>query len=351
VDNEDDFCYVSNEYLDDLLAQVEGGPIYDPNYEENKVKDEARFTKWTSGDNTTFYPTSKSFKALTAGLYIIERDRNRGIYFEKVKFSTESLVEFPETNSEKVINDIKTFWSKEEIFKKYNRLPFRRGILLYGPPGGGKTSTLKFIVKDVVEKLNGVILKMDDPYVFEEGLRIFRDVEPDRHIVVTIEDIDSLIEEYRESTVLNILDGLEKLEKILFLATTNYPEKLSERIINRPSRFDVVIKIPMPNEATRKVFLESLIESYKEIINDRIDIDIWVADTDSFSVGHIEELFRSVIIFDNDYEDVIKILHGMYTQVTSEHDGERMGLGKSKKTAGFGKKSRSRPLEDDEEEL
>ncbi|MFK5088309.1 AAA family ATPase, partial [Klebsiella pneumoniae] len=75
-----------------------------------------------------------------------------------------------------------------------------------------------------------------------------------------MEDIDATLEIYNESTVINLLDGVDRVDKIVFLATTNYPEKLGTRIMNRPSRFDKRFKVGYPTDNTRKIYLEHLIQ-------------------------------------------------------------------------------------------
>jgi hypothetical protein len=56
--------------------------------------------------------------------------------------------------------------------------------------------------------------------------------------------------------LLNILDGIGQMENTIYLATTNYPEKLKERILNRPSRFDRRYKIEKPDSNIRKFYFE-----------------------------------------------------------------------------------------------
>ena len=73
------------------------------------------------------------------------------MYFEKIAVKTEGLIEFPDSNSDKVIGEIKNFWGRESEFKEYN-LTYKRGIILWGPPGSGKSCTVQMVMKDVVER-------------------------------------------------------------------------------------------------------------------------------------------------------------------------------------------------------
>lgn len=141
-------------------------------------------------------------------------------------------------------------------------------------------------------------------------MRILREIEKETPIVVIMEDIDAIIENYNESSVLNILDGVDKLNKIVFLATTNYPDRLGARIINRPSRFDKRFKISNPNEESREIYLKYLIGENK-IKDNKINLSKWVKDTNGFSIAHLKELFVAVIILGDNYEDAIETLSSM----------------------------------------
>lgn len=274
--------------------------------------------QWTTHDGKRFVPASHTAQALTPGVYEIQHSNTIGIYFEKIPVVTQGLLRFPHTNSERVISEIQKFWEQESIFREY-KLTYKRGIILWGPPGSGKSCTIQFIMQDVVDR-NGVVIKFTIPHLFTEGMRIFREIQPKTPVVILMEDIDSTIQRYDESDVLNILDGVNQIEKAVFLATTNYPERLGHRIINRPSRFDKRFKIGHPNDESRKIYFEFIIgkEKVKEL---GINLDKWVEDTEGFSIAHLKELFTAVVILGDDYEEAIETLSSMREEhLTSEHD-------------------------------
>jgi SpoVK/Ycf46/Vps4 family AAA+-type ATPase len=123
------------------------------------------------------------------------------------------------------------------------------------------------------------------------------------------------------------LDGVNQIDKVVYLATTNYPERLGARIINRPSRFDKRFKIGHPNEESRKMYLEHLIGRDK-INNLKIDIDKWVEDTEDFSLAHIKELFTAVVILGDNYEESVETLSEMReASPTSNEDEVRKPIG------------------------
>lgn len=290
-----------------------------PDDEDGDFDPEQQFVQWTTSDGKAFFPASRSVQKLEPGLYEIHTSPQAGLFFHQVAVGTEGLLKFPETASEKVVKEIETFWEREDLFRKHN-LAFKRGILLYGPPGSGKTCTIKLAINDVIKR-HGLVVKFTRPDIFAEGMRVLRCIQPLTPVIVLMEDIDSILEHYCESDVINILDGVDMIEKVVFLATTNYPEKLGARILNRPSRFDKRYKIGMPNEASRKIYLRSLMTAKKEI-----DIDRWVKDTDGFSVAHLKELFIAVNFLGDEYKNALETLKSMGQHISSEHDGDKMGL-------------------------
>ena len=283
------------------------------------------YCQWSTSDGVRFAPSSKTANQLTPGVYDICHNSAVGLYFEKIQILTTGLIQFPETNSDKVVAEIKNFWEKESVFKKFN-LNYKRGIILYGPPGSGKSSTIQFIMRDVVDR-DGVVIKFTAPNLFLEGIRKFREIQPNTPIVVLMEDIDSIIEIYCESEVLNILDGVNQIDKVVFLATTNYPEKLGARIINRPSRFDKRFKINHPNAESRRIYLEFIIGKETLDFAD-IDLDKWVRDTEDFSLAHLKELFTAVVILGDSYEESLDSLNLMRQETPdSSEDSSRPSMG------------------------
>lgn len=299
---------------------------------EDKSDKVANCTQWSTSDEVHFLPTSRTVSRLIPGTYDIKINQTNGIFFEKIPVVTSGLVRFPETNGEKIVNEIQKFWEREETFRNYN-LSYKRGIMLYGPPGSGKTSAIQLVMQDVIDR-QGVVINFVNPEIFISGVRKFREIQPQTPMVVLMEDIDSIIEENSESEVLNVLDGVNQIDKVVFLATTNYPEKLGDRIINRPSRFDKRFKLGHPNAESRRIYLNFIIGGDDKVKELNIDLDKWVDDTDQFSIAHLKELFVAVVILGDSYEDSIETLTAMREEnLSSSDDYEKkfMGFGSYKK--------------------
>lgn len=313
-------------------------PVPPPHEEEDSLDRDSKrlrsLEQWTTGDGRTFVPASSTRKTLDPGVYEIGISDAIGIFFEKVSAKTEDLIRFPDCTSDAVIAEIQKFWKKEEDFKEYG-IPFKRGIMLWGPPGGGKTCTIRILISDIIKK-GGVVFNFTNPGLMKIGLRVFRTIQPDTPILIIMEDIDSIIEMFSESEVLNIIDGVEDMDKVVFLATTNYPERLGARIVNRPSRFDKRFKIGYPNAEARKLYLEKMI--FEDVIKERnIDLDKWVRDTENFTIAHLKELVVAVIILEDPYEDAIKTLRTMKEVAPTSSD--------EKGSVGFGSKIGNRGWE------
>lgn len=295
---------------------------------DEKDDQPGKLLQWTTPDGNIFIPAGKTVKNLEPGIYDIGESNQWGIYFQKLKTNTQSLIKFPDSRSEQVITEIEHFWERKDAFKNRGEkasIVYKRGICLWGPQGSGKTSTVQLIVKDVIEKRGGICVIFVHPKLFLNGMRTLRQIHPVTKIVVLMEDLDSIIEQHDESEVLNILDGVNSFEDVVFLATTNYPERLGPRIMNRPSRFDKRIKIGYPNSECRKIYLESLITS-AEIKKHKIDLNKWVADTEEFSMAHLKELFVAVIILEDTYDEALKNLKSMKGSISSDDSNGKLGF-------------------------
>lgn len=288
--------------------------------EKDDAEPSAKLTQWSTSDGVRFNGAATTTKTLPPGLYDIKVSVSLGVHFERVPVKSEGLLRFPHTNADRVLAEIATFWERKDIFQSHG-LCHKRGILLWGPPGSGKSSTIQLLLEDVTTR-GGIAVRFGLPALFLSGMRTLRQVQPDTPVVVLMEDLDSIIQSYSESEVLNILDGVEMVDHTVFLASTNYPEMLGPRIVNRPSRFDKRIKIGHPTPESRHMYLRHLVGK------DVLDLDRWVNDSDGFSFAHLRELFIAVVILGDSYDDAIQTLRSMKEEISSEKDyQERRGIG------------------------
>lgn len=258
---------------------------------------------------------------LPPGFYDISVDQAGTLFFIPIRPRTDKLLRFPDAATDEIISEIETFWTREKTFSDYG-LPFKRGILLYGPPGSGKTSTLQLLARDVVDR-QGIVL-IYQPELFVPAYRQLRNIQPDTPVVVLMEDIDATIKRHNESTILNTLDGADTIHKTVFVATTNHPEELGERIVNRPSRFDRRILVADPSDAARRMYIEDILQERK--LPRGVTIDRMVRDTAGMSLAHVKELFVASVVIKTPYERALKNLTTMHLENPhSANDRQKFG--------------------------
>lgn len=276
--------------------------------DDNDQKINKREFSWVRRGNNFFISAKPNTESIPSGLYDIHRSMDAGIYIEKRSVILDELYKVPEKNMGLIMDDIKKFWERQEKYKQYG-ITYKRGMLLYGPPGTGKTSLLNLVINDIINEHNGIALNMDDIDSFIAMAHNLRALEPEKPILAIIEDLDSFLQYNSTKQFLNLLDGNLQIDNVLYLATTNYLERLEDRIKNRPSRFDRRYEIGYPDAETRKFYLETKL---KESDLASIDINKWVADTNGMSFSHLRELIVSVIIMDHPYQETINSLKAMY---------------------------------------
>ena len=142
-----------------------------------------------------------------------------------------------------------------------NGLKVRRGLIFSGPPGVGKTNLIKILCSTIDWTLLWVSPKhLENPRHVSGIMQLAKDLSPS---VIVLEDIDlygSSREMNGNPTVLgelmNQLDGVEGLVDIITIATTNREEVLEKALLDRPGRFDKVIKFGFPEQPERLNMLE-----------------------------------------------------------------------------------------------
>jgi hypothetical protein len=160
-------------------------------------------------------------------------------------------------------DDIDFFFQSADWFRKMG-LPHRRGYLLHGPPGNGKSTAVRCLLTS--HGLTAYTLRLFDKGTDDESLdELFRLALKTSPSVVLFEDIDRAFPktgEYRTRIsvqhLLNTLDGIASGEEIIVVATANEPALLDPAILRRPGRFDRVVQFPNPSEALRKLYFERL---------------------------------------------------------------------------------------------
>jgi transitional endoplasmic reticulum ATPase len=208
---------------------------------------------------------------------------------EEVKQSLIEAVEWPLKNP--------------EMFKRLGITP-PKGILLYGPPGCGKT----LLARAVATETQANFISIRGPEVFskwvgesEKAIReIFRKARMAAPSIIFFDEFDSLVPsrgaggdtrvtERVISQLLTEIDGLLTLQNVLVIAATNRPDIIDSAVL-RPGRFDRRVYVPTPDEAARLKILQ--IKTEKMPLDEGVNLKDLVRKMDGYSGADIESVTR-----------------------------------------------------------
>jgi ATPase family associated with various cellular activities (AAA) len=164
-----------------------------------------------------------------------------------------------------VRSDFELFFEREDWFRQHN-LPYRRGYLLWGPPGNGKSATIRVMAAHPHIKPYALDLS-DMEEKSADVLHLFEKAAENTPALVILEDLDRAFptegNRTRERTVsfqtlLNCLDGVGTQDGVIVVATANDPTCLDPAILKRPGRFDRVVHFRNPDAELRREYYRRL---------------------------------------------------------------------------------------------
>jgi SpoVK/Ycf46/Vps4 family AAA+-type ATPase len=185
-------------------------------------------------------------------------------------------------------------FSEREAAYRAAGLPFRRGVILAGPPGVGKTQVFRALTHElsgrytVLWVTSGTIsweCSVADVFTFARSLR---------PILLLWEDLDLIVQDHAHGRstrelgeLLAQLDGAESAEGMITCASTNDVSALDEALSGRPSRFDCVLHVAPPGQEAR---LRMLHRFASRIDHLEADLALVAERTDGFSGAYLKEL-------------------------------------------------------------
>ena len=195
---------------------------------------------------------------------------------------------------EEIQSDLVQFFAARETYERY-RIPWKRGVLFTGPPGNGKTHTVKALINQLQKPCLYVKGFKSEYATDQENIAlVFERARMTTPCLLVLEDLDSMLDETSRSLFLNELDGFETNSGLVVLATTNHPELLDPAIVERPSRFDRKYAFDSPGEQERLAYisgwnrkLEPELQICESITNQVVQV------TEGFSFAYLKELFLS----------------------------------------------------------
>ncbi|WP_339102968.1 CDC48 family AAA ATPase [Haloterrigena salinisoli] len=191
-----------------------------------------------------------------------------------------------------------------EVFDELD-MQAAKGVLMYGPPGTGKTLLAKAVANEA--QSNFISIKgpeLLNKYVgeSEKGVReVFEKARSNAPTVIFFDEIDSIagqrgrqqgdsgVGERVVSQLLTELDGLEELEDVVVIATTNRPDLIDNALL-RPGRLDRHVHVPVPDEDGRRKIFE--VHTRDKPLADAVDLDWLAAETEGYVGADIEAVTR-----------------------------------------------------------
>jgi SpoVK/Ycf46/Vps4 family AAA+-type ATPase len=193
----------------------------------------------------------------------------------------------PENLKAEIRKSVEGFLASRDFYAK-NRLPWKRGILLYGTPGCGKSSLIKTIISNYNFKpvtIQSGSQTNDD--TITEAFAYAQEQEP---ALLYLEDLDTLLNQNVSlSHFLQKMDGVSSQNGIMVIATANNIGLLKESVTDRPSRFDRKWEIPLPDAEMSKKYLKKWFgkllteKAYNKIVLDTVE--------KNFSYAYLKELY------------------------------------------------------------
>ena len=191
-----------------------------------------------------------------------------------------------------------------EVFEELD-MQAAKGVLMYGPPGTGKTLLAKAVANE--SESNFISIKgpeLLNKYVgeSEKGVReVFSKARENAPTIVFFDEIDSIATERGSnsgdsgvgervvSQLLTELDGLESLEDVVVVATTNRPDLIDPALL-RPGRLDRHVHVPVPDEDARRKILE--VHTRNKPLADDVDLDAVARKAEGYVGADIEAVAR-----------------------------------------------------------
>lgn len=226
--------------------------------------------------------------------------------------------------------DIKDLFNLEVFgflnnIEKYNKSGInKRGIIIEGPPGGGKTSLGYIICNNLIDKtiiwITPEVLTEGNYKTYSSIKILYRLADFVTPCVIFLEDLD-LFSRDRDSggdivslgALMNILDGVNSIANTVTIGTTNRLDAIEKALKNRPGRFDRIVKVSTLGKNLREKMLRNRLSDWK--FTTKILKDI-VNKTDDWTGAELQEFINSLNLnFINSNKKYKKITDNLVNKV------------------------------------
>ncbi|POS73750.1 ATPase [Diaporthe helianthi] len=228
--------------------------------------------------------------------------KSKALYDSIRNASWDSVILEPE-RKKAIIDDHMRFFKSRRDYQNL-KVPWKRGLIYYGPPGNGKTISIKAMMNQLYH------LKDPIPTLYVRSLQSYMGPEYSIKTIydkarsmapcyLIFEDLDTIITDNVKSYFFNEVDGLKSNDGIFMVGSTNHLDRLDPGISQRPSRFDRKYLFDNPNKKERTMYSQF----WQEKLKDNKDIEfpdrlcVAVADiTHEFSFAYMQEAFVAALL-------------------------------------------------------
>jgi len=215
-------------------------------------------------------------------------------------------------------------WSRELLDAGQH---LKRGLLLHGPPGTGKTHTIRYLTGRLT---NSTIILLTGRSIrfIDQAAALARRLQPS---MVVLEDVD-LVATDRDFaqdgnpllfSLLDAMDGVGADADVTFALTTNRADILETALADRPGRVDLAIEIPRPDARCR----QRLLQVYARDLAVDADLAEVVAGSEGVTASFIKELIRRTVLASLRVGERPPVLRGShFTEVLAEMNSEHHAL-------------------------
>lgn len=304
---------------------MEENPEYTLSESDLAISNNDGYYQYQYIDDNTF-----SKYATSPGIFYIDKDAT-GYELKPTSFVNDTILE-EFVNTKTIENVVDCFFNNLHLYTEFGIEVPKRGVLLWGPPGVGKTTALNKAVQKYSKDGRTLILVWHtskyEAHEVQGFIKSFEYQNVDKMILIC-EDLggseNDNVRMRSDSSLLSLLDNQEKTFTlpIMIIATTNYPENFAENLTNRSGRFDDKIKVGYPDKEARA----SLLKFFAKGEADEQTISLIMSDACSeFAPSHIRECYiRSKL----HSKPLVKVINEVISEISNFKKAftERKGIG------------------------
>ncbi len=229
---------------------------------------------------------------------------DRNLYKQVMKSSWDNVI-LDEGMKKELTSVANKFFDSKAVYEDLG-VPWKRGVMFYGPPGNGKTISIRALMHELYTRKDKdgnpdpipTLYVKAAPTTWDIGA-VFSRARQQSPCMLILEDVETIVTSQTRSYFFNELDGLENNDGLFVVGSTNFLEKLDPGLTKRPSRFDRKYKFPLPNEHERTLYAEfwrRKLKSNKAIDFPKKLCPAMAKITPGFSFAFLQECFVATLL-------------------------------------------------------